>query len=163
MAIVPDAIELRPFTPAHLPELTDLWIASWCEAMPEIDFEGRRGWFVDHLCALIGAGVTIMLAVSASDGTIAGFVTVDEASGHVDQLAVHPDHWGHAIAGTLIRYAASQAGRPVTLEVNEENVRAVRFYEKTGFRVIGHGENPLSGRPTLRMEWRPDFLIMNRG
>ncbi len=60
MAAIP--VELRPFTDAHLPELTDLWVESWREAMPEIDFEGRRGWFVDHFARLVEAGTTVELA-----------------------------------------------------------------------------------------------------
>jgi hypothetical protein len=38
----------------------------------------------------------------------------------------------------------------------------VRFYGRIGFNVTGQGENPLSGRPTLQMEWRPGFLLMER-
>lgn len=156
-------VELRPFTEAHLPELTDLWVESWREAMPEIDFEARRAWFVDHFAALIEAGAMVELALATEDGALAGFVTIDPANGYVDQLAVHPGQWGHGVAEALIYYAAAQAGRPITLEVNEENLRAVRFYGKIGFNVTGRGANPLSGRPTLQMEWRPDFLLMERG
>lgn len=154
--------EFRPFAPAHLPELTDLWVASWHEAMPEIDFEARRGWLVDHLGALIEAGTMVELAFARSTGALAGFVTVDCANGHVDQLAVHPGYWGGGAAEALIRSAAAHAGRPLTLDVNAENPRAVRFYRKIGFTVIGQGANERSGRPTLRMEWRPDLLIMGR-
>jgi putative acetyltransferase len=160
MAATP--VELHPFTPAHMPELIDLWVESWCEAMPEIDFEERRGWFVDHLARLVEAGTLVEVAVAKEDGALAGFVTLDPASGLIDQLAVRPSQWGHGVAEALIYYAAAQAGRPITLEVNEENLRAVRFYGKIGFNVLGRGSNPLSGRPTLQMEWRPDFLVMER-
>lgn len=158
----PTAVELHVFTPAHLPALTDLWVESWCEAMPEIEFEERRGWFVDHLNRLVEAGTKVELAFTRENGTLVGFVTVDVSSGHVDQLAVHPGQWGRGVAEVLIRSAAAHAGRPLTLEVNEENPRAVRFYENIGFNITGRGANPLSGRPTLRMEWRPDFLVMER-
>lgn len=154
--------EFRPFAPAHLPELTDLWVASWREAMPEIDFEARRGWLKDHLGALIEAGAMVELAFARSTGALAGFVTIDCSNGHVDQLAVHPSHWGGGVAEALIRSAAAHAGRPLTLDVNAENPRAVRFYRKMGFTVTGQGANERSGRPTLHMEWRPDFLVMGK-
>jgi putative acetyltransferase len=159
-------IELRPYTPEHLPELTDLWVESWRQAMPEIDFEERRGWLIGHLGALIEAGSLIELAFAEPDGasetTLAGFVTIDCSNGQVDQLVVHPRHWGRGVAEALIYSAAAHAGRPITLEVNRENLRAVRFYGRIGFNVTGQGENPLSGRPTLQMEWRPGFLLMER-
>lgn len=155
-------VELRPYTSTHLPELTDLWVASWREAMPEIDFEARRGWFVHHFGTLIDAGTLVELAFAGQDGALAGFVTIDISSGHVDQLAVRPDQWGRGAAEALIYSAAAHAGRPITLEVNRENLRAVRFYGRIGFNVTGQGENPLSGRPTLQMEWRPGFLLMER-
>jgi putative acetyltransferase len=161
MSVFSAPLELRPFDRSQLAELTELWIASWRKAMPEIDFEARRGWFADHLRGLVDAGVLVEVA-TGEDGHIAGFVTIDRTNGHVDQLAVHPDHWGSGVAEVLIRSAAARAGRPIVLEVNEENARAVRFYERTGFTVTGRGANPLSGRPTLHMEWRPDFLVMKK-
>ena len=60
------AFTLRAFVPAHLPELTELWVASWQTAMPQIDFEVRRVWFVDHLGALQGRGVEIVCAFDAA-------------------------------------------------------------------------------------------------
>jgi putative acetyltransferase len=43
----------------------------------------------------------------------------------------------------------------VQLDVNAENHRAIRFYERNGFLKTGVGANPLSGRDTVKMEWRP--------
>ena len=41
------------------------------------------------------------------------------------------------------------------LEVNKDNARAIRFYERNGFGHAGEDVNPTSGRPVLRMSWRP--------
>jgi putative acetyltransferase len=43
----------------------------------------------------------------------------------------------------------------VTLKVNKDNARAIRFYERNGFGHAGVDVNPTSGRPVLRMKWRP--------
>jgi putative acetyltransferase len=40
------------------------------------------------------------------------------------------------------------------LDVNADNVRALAFYEREGFRRTAEGTNPNSGAPTLSMEWR---------
>ena len=42
----------------------------------------------------------------------------------------------------------------VTLLVNTDNVRAIRFYERNGFVHAGEDVNPTSGRPVLKMEWK---------
>jgi putative acetyltransferase len=43
----------------------------------------------------------------------------------------------------------------VTLLVNKDNSRAIRFYERNGFAHAGEDVNPTSGRPVLKMEWKP--------
>jgi len=42
----------------------------------------------------------------------------------------------------------------ITLLVNRDNNRAIRFYERNGFVHAGDDVNPTSGRPVLRMEWK---------
>ena len=37
----------------------------------------------------------------------------------------------------------------------KDNARAVRFYERNGFAHAGDDVNPTSGRPVLKMAWRP--------
>jgi len=43
----------------------------------------------------------------------------------------------------------------VTLHVNTDNARAVRFYEKQGFVIASEEKNPRSGAPIYRMQWKP--------
>ena len=43
----------------------------------------------------------------------------------------------------------------VTLLVNKDNARAIRFYERNGFAHAGEDVNPTSGRPVLKMAWKP--------
>lgn len=143
---------LHPYDAAHLPELTDLWIAAWTKAMPAIDFEARRTWFVDHLVALRDAGVEIICAFDPSSGTMAGFITLDRSTGHIDQLAAAPAYWSAGAADALMGEAKRRA-RHLKLDVNQDNPRAVRFYEKHGFRRRAAGANPSSGLKTWHYEW----------
>ncbi|MDQ0348493.1 GNAT family N-acetyltransferase [Ancylobacter vacuolatus] len=151
----PRATLLAPFDWSHMPGMTDLWVEAWQEALPEIDFEARRGWLCHRIGTLIDEGAVIDLALAPGEGgALLGFVSVHPRTGYVDQLVVHPDHWGAGVASRLVAAAAARSPRHLVLDVNEQNERAVRFYEKAGFTVVGHGVNATSGRPTLRMERR---------
>ena len=82
------------------------------------------------------------------------FVTID-AGGYLDQLVVDPAHWGSKLASTLVDEAKRLSPDGVTLLVNKDNSRAIRFYERNGFAHAGEDVNPTSGRPVLKMIWRP--------
>jgi putative acetyltransferase len=145
--------DLIAYDVAHLPELTDLWIAAWTKAMPAIDFEARRTWFVDHVTAMHSEGVSVTCVFDTANGDMAGFITVDRASGHIDQLAVAPAQWSKGAANALIGDAKQRSQGHLRLEVNQDNPRAVRFYEKHGFRRRAASMNPNSGLKTWRYEW----------
>ena len=95
------------------------------------------------------------LRVAEDGGGMIGFVTVDPRSGYLDQIVVAPERWGGDAAQTLVDEAKRIAPKGLDLLVNKDNARAIRFYEKHGFRLAGDDVNPVSGRPVYRMTWRP--------
>jgi putative acetyltransferase len=133
--------------------LTDLWLASWAATYPGVDFEARRNWFEEHLSFLETQGCTTLAARDAT-GTLIGFVIFNQASGWLDQLAVHPAAFGTGTAHELMRQAKRASLGCLQLDVNADNVRALAFYEREGFRRTGEGINPNSGARTFSMEWR---------
>ncbi len=94
------------------------------------------------------------IVVSEQDGALTGFVTID-GDGYLDQLVVDPSHWGSDAARLLVEEAKRLSPSGVTLLVNKDNARAIRFYERNGFAQAGDDVNPTSGRPVLKMIWRP--------
>ena len=146
-------IEITPLRAALMPALTDLWVAAWMKAMPQIDFEARRLWFANHLDALHAQDYVTRCAM-APEGGLAGFVTIEPRSGELDQIAVAPDAARRGVGRLLMEQARTLAPDRITLTVNQDNGGALRFYEQEGFVVIGEGVNALSGLRTLRMEWR---------
>ena len=94
------------------------------------------------------------IIVAEQAGALVGFVTID-AEGYLDQLVVTPSHWGSRLATALVDEAKRRSPKGVTLLVNKDNARAIRFYERNGFVHAGEDVNPTSGRPVLRMTWRP--------
>ena len=145
------AYRIVRFVPAHLPEATDLWLTAWSRAMPQIDFEARRAWFVDHFGALRSRGADVICAFRSDNGAMAGFFT-HEKPGYIDQLCVAADLWGSGAAIALLNEAKRLSGGHLTLDVNQDNPRAVRFYERERFRRVGEGRSP-SGLATWRLEW----------
>jgi putative acetyltransferase len=146
----PMTVILRPLAPGDLDDIAALWLASWQLTMPEIDFAARLPWFRNHLAELMAKGYRVTCAVRGD--RVVGFTAVEESEGHLDQIAVHPDSWGGDVADRLIASAKARAGR-IILDVNQENPRAIRFYEKHGFRRLKAGANPASGRLTWWYEW----------
>ncbi len=144
---------VRDFDDAFLPEMADLWVATWTATMPSIDFEARRDWLVDHLTAALARGEEIRVAV-VETGEVAGFVLIDPATGWLDQIAVGPQQRGCGLAEALLAEARRISPDRIGLDVNADNARAVAFYRNQGFEVVAEGCNPRSGLPILKLEWR---------
>lgn len=146
---------LRPRDHLDIARLADLWVASWQEAMPHIDFTARRGWFEERIAALEAAGaITICALEHFPADRLVGFMTLDPSTGRIDQLAVAPAAKGGGAAALLLDEARRLSPGRLSLDVNVDNPRAVRFYEREGFETIGEGVNPRSGLKTLQLLWR---------
>lgn len=65
---------------------------------------------------------------------------------HVDALFVDPLHHGDGIGRLLLLRVPPQEAA-LTVDVNEQNGRAIGFYEKVGFSSTGRSETDDKGRP----------------
>lgn len=130
--------------------LLDLWQESWQVTMPGIDFAARRPGFSDYLHGLIAGGARCRVAEAEG---LAGFYTLDGA-GYLDQIAVARALWGNGTATLLIEDAKGLSPGLIDLKVNQQNVRAIRFYERLGFQRQGADINPVSGLPLWRYRWQ---------
>jgi putative acetyltransferase len=144
---------IRPGTEADMPAILDLWVEAWTKAMPDVDFAARREWLLERQASLVAEGARLTLAERA--GRIAGFTLVNPSSGYLDQIAVSPGHWGAGVARALLDHARGISPLGLGLHVNQQNPRAIRFYEREGFVRIGEGVNPRSGLPIFFYQWTP--------
>jgi putative acetyltransferase len=147
-----ETFKLRPYAPADEDAAIALWQATWQRAFPAIDFAARVPWWRERWRNELVANAEVIVAEQS--GELVGFVTID-ADGYLDQLVVEPAHWGGDIANALMNEAKRLAPAGITLLVNTDNARAIRFYARNGFAHAGDGINPTSGRPVLKMEWKP--------
>jgi len=148
---VTSAIELRPYRAGDEDAAIELWRLTWQQAYPGIDFAARAAWWRERWRNELVPNATIVVAEQV--GSLVGFVTIDN-KGYLDQLVVDPDHWGSTLANTLVDEAKRLSPDGVTLLVNKDNARAIRFYERNGFVHAGEDVNPTSGQPVLKMEWK---------
>ncbi|CCD97884.1 GNAT family N-acetyltransferase [Bradyrhizobium sp. STM 3809] len=143
---------LRSYRAADEDAAIALWQETWQLAYPAIDFAARVPWWRARWRSELVPKAEVIVA-EAND-TLAGFVTID-ASGYLDQLVVSPGHWGSPLATHLVDAAKQRSPGGITLLVNKDNARAIRFYKRNGFIDAGEDVNPTSGRPVLRMAWTP--------
>ena len=100
-----------------------------------------RGLFsLDHL-----------LCVRDAKGAVVGFAGV--ADGKLEALFVHPSWHGAGIGRRLATHAINRLG-VTTVDVNEQNERAVAFYRHLGFEVEGRSSVDSLGLPFPRLHMR---------
>ncbi|SFD79414.1 acetyltransferase [Pseudoalteromonas denitrificans] len=84
-------------------------------------------------------------------GEILGFCGVHE--GNIEMLFISPKSRGNGVGSKLTDYAVKHQSA-TKVDVNEQNIQALGFYERVGFSVVGR--SPLDGQgkpyPLLHME-----------
>jgi putative acetyltransferase len=151
LACMSTPFHLRPYRAEDEDAAIALWLDTWQQAYPQIDFAARVPWWRERWRGELVPKASIIVAEQAK--TLVGFVTIDP-SGYLDQLVVAPDRWGSELATRLVDEAKRLSPDRITLLVNEDNARAIRFYERNGFAHAGEDVNPTSGRPVKKMEWK---------
>jgi putative acetyltransferase len=143
---------LRPYAAADEDAAIALWRDTWQQAYPSIDFAARVNWWRERWNKDLVPNASIIVAEQAD--RLVGFVTID-LKGYLDQLVVAPEYWGSELGTALVDEAKRLSPDSIMLLVNTDNARAIRFYRRKGFVDAGGDVNPTSGKPVLRMEWKP--------
>ena len=148
----PQPPTLRPYAAADEEAAIALWLRTWQQAYPDIDFNARLDWWRERWRKELVPQTQIVVAEHA--GVMTGFVTVDPKTLYLDQIVVAPEAWGTGTAEALVLEARRISPDGLDLQVNQDNARAIRFYQKQGFAITGEDQNS-SGRLTYWMKWRP--------
>jgi len=146
------SLNVRRYKAADEDAAIELWQRTWQQHYPHIDFAERVEWWRNRWRNELVPQARILIA--EMDGVIEGFVTLDPATGYLDQIVVAPEFWGSNVAPLLLDAAKKIAPGRIELLVNTDNIRAISFYEKNGFEMAGDDVNPVSGRPVFRMRWQ---------
>jgi putative acetyltransferase len=149
-----DGVTVRPMALADLAETLDMWVAAWAAAYPNIDFAARRAWTKDRIAELERTGSHALIALR--DNRVIGALVVDPQTGYLDQIVVATADQGRGVAAMLLAEARRISPAHLDLHVNQDNARAIRFYQKHGFVTVAEDVNPRSGAPIYRMRWPRD-------
>jgi putative acetyltransferase len=144
-------VELRLYRESDQEASIALWLETWLQAYPSIDFDARVDWWRERWRTELVPVAQIVVA--EQDGALIGFVTIDD-TGYLDQLVVSPAQWGTNVSKALVDEAKRRSPGGVTLKVNADNLRAIRFYERNGFAKTGEEVNS-SERAVWLMAWTP--------
>jgi putative acetyltransferase len=146
-----ETIALRAYESADEAAAIELWRRTWQQAYPTIDFAARLNWWKTRWRDELVPSALITVAEQA--GELIGFATVEPSSGYLDQIVVAPEAWGAGVAEMLLAHIKAISPGRLDLHVNVDNSRAIGFYRKHGFKIVGTEVNPRSGAPVYKMSW----------
>lgn len=116
--------------------------------------DARRELFLADVDGAV-AGYTMLVFGEPSDSDVAAAITIRPAV-ELSKLYVLPAHHGASVASALLETtlaaARARAAAGIWLGVNQENARANRFYEKSGFLMVGTKKFLVGAR------WEDDFV-----
>ena len=134
-------INIRRSRPDEGDKLTAIWCRS-VDATHDFLTKAYRKELEEMVRAFLPEA-PLWVAVNTEDQPIAFMLLTGD---HMDALFVDPDVRGCGVGKLLIEQALSLTPK-LTTNVNEQNERAVGFYQKMGFRVTGRSETDDLGQP----------------
>lgn len=82
---------------------------------------------------------------------ISGFIAVEDKK--VEMLFLDPEYFSQGLGQKLLNFAVKELNAD-KVDVNEQNTKALKFYQKFGFEIFERTDNDEQGRnyPLLRMK-----------
>lgn len=109
---------------------------------------------IDDLVSRHLAAMVDWVAADEEDRPL-GFMATSGA--HIDALFIDPAVHGRGLGRAFVEFMAARHPA-ITVDVNEQNGRAVGFYEQLGFRRVGRSPTDDQGRPYPLLHLRRDSV-----
>lgn len=137
---------IREVKKTDYPILVDIWesaVLSTHDFLKKEDFLYYR----EHLPTYFQY---VTLYGYEQDGRLVGFIGV--AENNIEMLFVHNDYRYKGVGKRLVMYAIEKL-QVCKVDVNEQNIQAVGFYQHMGFSVITRSDLDVEGKayPILHM------------
>ena len=144
---------IRAFTPEDMQATASVWHRSGLEEytyLPEfqkLDTSGALRVF----CDVIVANCSVWVYESA--GRVCGFIAMKGS--YIDRLYVDPACQRAGIGVALLAHAKALSPGGLSLHTHQQNHRARKFYEKSGFVPVKFGLSPPpESVPDVEYHWR---------
>ena len=146
-------MKVRAYRPDDLDATVALWYRSWTSTFPDLRHpQSFNEWKTRFQQKILTSSTTWIAEI---EGVIAGFMTIVEQDGYIDQLFVDPDFQGRGIGSGLMELAKRLSPGGLSLHTLQQNVSARTFYEKLGFKAGAVGVNRVNGQPNIEYHWEP--------
>lgn len=132
---------LEKATEADFPILIDIWeksVRATHHFLPEIEIHNLKPLILNEYFH------SVLLHKYILDEQIVGFIGT--SSDNIEMLFLDPNFRAKGVGRLLTDFAVTKL-KIEKVDVNEQNLQAVGFYEKLGFKVIGRSELDGQGKP----------------
>lgn len=143
-----DDVELQEYSDRYRPQILSVWeksVRATHEFLTPTDFEEIKE-LVSHINFH-----DFQVYCLAQQDSVLGFIGV--ADKKIEMLFLDPDFIGKGLGRRLLSFAINNL-QADQLDVNEQNTKAVKFYQNFGFEPFERTEQDDQGRnyPLLRMK-----------
>ncbi|WP_236974058.1 acetyltransferase [Membranihabitans maritimus] len=124
------------------PEIIRIWeksVRATHHFLKEEDIEYYKPLILDKYLDIVELSV-----LRTENDEIVGFLGT--TGKNIEMLFIHPDYFGIGLGRLLVEFAIEKLGTN-TVDVNEQNERAVGFYKHCGFTVTERSELDATGKP----------------
>jgi GNAT superfamily N-acetyltransferase len=145
---VAERVHIAEFRADLAEELVPMWRASFEEAVGITDphpLEDHHAYFMREVVPRNSVRVALL------HGKIVGFAAASPES--VAQLYVHTSFQRRGIGTLLLEWAKSQSGGSLWLFTFARNAKACSFYERSGFKAVARGFEPMWQLEDVKYEW----------
>ncbi|MEO9337392.1 GNAT family N-acetyltransferase [Mesorhizobium sp. SB112] len=151
-------IKLRPATSNDIGALTTIFLRFRQVAMPYLPSlyqESEMSYWLENI---VLPRSRLIVALTAQAGPVA-FSAV--RCGQLEHLYVAPGSQGYGVGSLLLTNAIESNPVGLRLYVFQRNIKARRFYERYGFRLVElrNGSQNEENEPDAVYEWRPDHHV----
>lgn len=139
-------VQIRLFEASDLDTVMQIWLHSNLQAHAFVD----PAYWLSQEQSVRDRLPLAEVYTAVRGNMVCGFIGMDK--NRIEGLFVHENHRGTGIGRQLLDFA-KQRHRRLTLYVYQKNRRAVRFYEREGFKIVRFGVDPDTRETEYRMFW----------
>ena len=136
-------MNIRRALPTDRDVLVDVWLRS-VRATHTFLTEEDIQFFLPLVRDCLASGELEIWVLCSDSGAVAGFMAMSGSK--MEALFLAPEFHRQGGGRRLVQHARELCGE-LTVDVNEQNPAACRFYEACGFVVEGRSEVDSTGRP----------------